>query len=266
MTLEVLICTIDNGIQSIPHCLLPPREGISYLVSFQYTNESFRTIIPSTLLERKDVHLCYLKGIGLSRNRNNALVHASGDILLIADDDVCYKPEYFERIFMVFQQNPTVDVACFQAIDKEGLPLHYYAAHRFAYSNQPYGVFFCSVEIAFRRKSILFHFDERFGIGSPYLGGGEDEVFLLDAHKAGLNIVYFPFVIVETDACTTGTRMLEDRSILRAKGAVLYLMHGFISAWLRCLKFSLQSHKKKNPLRLLYSMTAGIFYILKTTR
>ena len=33
MTLEVLIITLDEGINNIPAMLLEPREGIGYLVS-----------------------------------------------------------------------------------------------------------------------------------------------------------------------------------------------------------------------------------------
>ena len=52
MTIDILICTIDNGIKRIPHMLMPPQEGISYVVSMQYTDKAYLDLIPDVLKER----------------------------------------------------------------------------------------------------------------------------------------------------------------------------------------------------------------------
>ncbi len=39
MTLEILICTLDEGIAQIAPMLLPQREGIGYLVSWQHSDD-----------------------------------------------------------------------------------------------------------------------------------------------------------------------------------------------------------------------------------
>ena len=51
------------------------------------------------------------RGVGLSRN--NALMRASGDILLFADDDVVYTDDYVEKIVMSFENHPKADLIVF---------------------------------------------------------------------------------------------------------------------------------------------------------
>ena len=95
--LEILICTIDDGINRVNHTILPPIGYIKYLISWQRTNDN-KTDIPNALLDREDVRIVTMKGKGLSANRNNALANATGDILVLADDDAKYTPEYFKTI------------------------------------------------------------------------------------------------------------------------------------------------------------------------
>ena len=39
LTLDVLICTFNKGIVRIEDVILPQREGIHYIVSYQYNDE-----------------------------------------------------------------------------------------------------------------------------------------------------------------------------------------------------------------------------------
>ena len=56
------------------------------------------------------------KGVGL--NRNNALMRATGDICLFADDDMIYKDNYVEIVEKAFNENPKADVLIFNLIEK----------------------------------------------------------------------------------------------------------------------------------------------------
>ena len=69
MTLEILISTLDDGINGVAAMLLPKREDIGYLVSWQHS-EGKNIALPEEL-RRDDVKICNLAGRGLSRNRNN---------------------------------------------------------------------------------------------------------------------------------------------------------------------------------------------------
>lgn len=264
MTLEILICTIDEGIGKVRNLILPPVENVSYLISFQYTSEHFRAMLPVSMALRRDVKVCFLPGGGLSKNRNYALKNATGDILLISDDDVRYEQKYFERILNVFRKHPDVDIACFQAVDYFLQPMKDYHPSSFNYKDTPKGSYFSSCEIAMRRESTSsLRFDERFGLGSKYLASGEEEILLYQAFLSGLNIEYFPIVIVQTDRNTTGSSFFSNKRVRRSKGAVLFVMHGFWGALLRCLKFSFLCRKEANPFIVLWNMMEGILYIWK---
>ena len=51
------------------------------------------------------------RGVGV--NRNIALLHATGDILLFADDDVCYADGYADGVRRAYAQYPDADMIIF---------------------------------------------------------------------------------------------------------------------------------------------------------
>ena len=261
MNLEILICTFNERLRSVPEVFSPPRPDVVYLVAFQYTDDKYLELAADHRLKRSDVRICTVKGRGLAANRNMALENAVGDVLLIADDDVRYKKESFDSIIRHFQSDPSLDIACFQASDEKGVPLRHYPDFSFTYDKRPRGTYFRSVELALRRHSPLPSFDERFGLGAPYLSCGEEEVFLHQASLRHLQITYFPEQIVSTKGSTTGTRFFESPSVQRAKGAVLCIMHGATGAWLRCLKFTVCRCLGRHPLRIFREMVHGIKYV-----
>lgn len=263
MILEILVCTFNDRIGRVSGIFLPPMPDVRYLVSFQYSDEKFKEAARSAVPHRSDIRLTCIRGRGLSANRNNAIAHATGDILLIADDDVSYEKDFFKHIIQCFQSHPHLDIGCFQAETTDHRPFRRYAGHSFDYAHQPRGTYFCSVEIAFRRRPDCPSFDERFGLGAPFLGAGEEEVFLLQAFRRGWSIRYFPFVVVRTEAVTTGRRFFTSPPLQRSKGAVLCLIHGPWNAWLRCLKYAFTHFRQSNPLRSLFEMTRGILYICR---
>ena len=261
MTLQLLICTYNEGILRIPALLLPPTDEVSYMVSFQYDDEYFLTHLDHPCFHRPDVTLTQIHGRGLAANRNHALSQATGDIMLLSDDDVSYRPEQLQRVVRHFQEDQDLDIACFRAAQTDGSLIKSYAPHPFSYQEQPRGTYFSSIEIALRPTARLPRFDERFGLGAPFLSAGEEEVFLWQAYRQGLRIWYFPETIVTTPPNTTGSCFFTTPSVQRSKGAVLCVMHGPIGAWLRCLKFAFTHMRHGHPLRMLREMTRGILYV-----
>lgn len=262
--LELLISTINEGIRRVPEMLLPERKDVRYLVSWQQTG-TVRVELPEELVpkRRKDVRVLTLQGRGLAANRNHALKHAEGDILLLADDDTRYENAYFDTILRTFLRYPKADFICFRAVDGQGRFLKRYAEKPYTYASRPKGTYISSVEIAFRRKLNLPLFDERFGLGAKYLACGEEEVFLHDAFAKGLKIIYIPETVVRTDANTTGKRFQTLAAVRRSKGAVLCHLHGPVQAAARCLKYaaSLEGLSVRQRYRFYQDMLAGIKYI-----
>ncbi|MBE6309964.1 MAG: glycosyltransferase family 2 protein [Bacteroidales bacterium] len=263
MTLELLVCTIDNGIHNIKNLILAPIEGVSYLISWQHSEHFTPYEIPNEL-KRNDIKIITLQGRGLSRNRNNALRNASGDICLIADDDCTYRPEYFNDILHTFQDNPAIDVATFKIKHcSEGKT---YSSHSFNLKKFDKGYYVSSIEIAFRRNSVQgkFWFNELFGLGAPVLQSGEDNIFILDAVKSGLNCRFFPIIIVEHNHPTTASTRTSNPGVIMAEGAYISIAYP-ITATIRLI---LKAHRLNKANRLgfflnLRHLIAGISYYHK---
>ena len=220
MTLELLVCTIDNGIDNVKNLLLAPIKGVSYLVSWQHSPGKPMPAIPQELL-RDDVKIVHLEGKGLSRNRNNAIRNATGDICLIADDDCIYRPEYFNTIINTFHKDSSLDLAAFrfktecESKNYPDIPYNLQKLHK--------GHHISSIEIAFRRTSVQgkLWFNEQFGLGAPVLQSCEDNIFIFDAVNSGLNCRYFPYIITEHNHPTTASTRVGNPGVIMAEGAFI---------------------------------------------
>ena len=263
--LEVLICTIDHRIEHALRVLLEPQPHIRYLIAWQQSSEA---VLPEIAIpEREDLSIIKSQGKGLAKNRNVALRNASGDILLIADDDNRYTLDYLNQVLKAFDCFSAADIITFQAVDMGNRPLKRYPPTSFLYHNRPKGFYVSSVEIALKKEADLPFFDERFGLGTEFLTCGEEEKFIEDAAKAGLEIIYYPCVIVKTPAETSGSKFHEEVGIRRSKGSILYCIHGSMGAYLRSFKYILSL--RRLPLKQRYSflkdMFTGIHYVKATS-
>lgn len=253
LKLDILISTYAGGILDIPRMLLPQRDDVRYTVSMQFSTPSWKELVPKELYRRSDVTLDFLPGIGLSRNRNNSIARSGGDILLIADDDNVYTDEYIDTILETWRENPDADIITFMAEDYEGNPLHEYPAQ-----------FVCSVEMTMRRDSIIWNnlkFDERFGLGSPKLCAGEEEVFLANARRLGLKILFIPKVIVRTRELNTTRDFVGDSKLQMTKGATFKYIYGTANAVWRSFKEAgwYMFNRKANPFPILTNMLKGVW-------
>jgi glycosyltransferase involved in cell wall biosynthesis len=264
MKLDILICTYGKGVWRVPSVLLPVRQDVRYVVSYQYDDEFQQSDIPCSLFERNDVEIYPIRGKGLAVNRNHALSQMKGDIALFADDDVRYTNRQIDCIFDIFSAHKELDIACFRAEGLDGSFLHHYAHEPFSYEQRPYGTFFSSCEIVVRNCTDLPRFDVRFGLESPFLACGEEEVFLHESYLKGLVIRFFPITIVRTPSATTGRRFACDKAVQRSKGAVLYVLHGFWGAMMRVVKYAC-CHVTEHRSSVLVQMVRGIWYMVCST-
>lgn len=243
--------------------LLEERDDVTYIVSFQFTDNMFLDMVPDMLRTRKDVEIISHPTVGLSRNRNTALGACHTALALIADDDAHYTNSQIDTIIRVFDENPSVDVACFQAVYEDGTPLKDYPSYDFPYRQTPRGYYYSSIELALRTDTQLPTFDTRFGLGAPYLSCGEEEVFLYHVQCAGLNVHYFPYVTASTrQGVTTGQRFSTDVRVRRSKGAVLYVVYGLFRGYLRICKTALTQGSHR--LQAYRDMMDGLKYIMRT--
>ena len=221
MTLQILISTLDKGIERVPDMLLEQRENIGYLVSWQHS-DGVEIIMPEAL-QRDDVRVYNLDGRGLSRNRNNGIKHATAEVCLIADDDCRYTHKQLQEVIDTFEKHPHIDIATFR-FEGEGSK-KVYPTSTFDLSSFPKGYFVSSIEIAFRRESIQgkVKFNENFGLGTELFHCGEEHIFIKDAISNGLTCRFFPITIVKENDSTISIMRDNEPGTLMAHGAILQL-------------------------------------------
>lgn len=108
------------------------------------------------------------RGVGL--NRNNALMRATGDICLFADDDMAYVDGYVNKVLRAFRSYPDADVIIFNLTGNVSKRYNVKKAckiNKFNYFR--YG----AARIAIKRKSVVekaIYFNQCFGGGTQLWG------------------------------------------------------------------------------------------------
>lgn len=192
---------------------------------------------------------------GVARSRNRALQKATAEICLLADDDVVFLESAESSVLEVFKQYPVADIITFQTQTPHGALSKKYATKQKWHTNYSLlGVKSC--EIAFRTQSIKnagLQFDERFGLGALF-PSGEENIFLLDALRKGLRILYVPLPIVVHPEYSSGGNFC-DSQLISAKGAMLFRMFGvnahLLAAWFAFRKYRLSNRGYRQFYRLM---------------
>lgn len=217
MNFEILMATMFRS--NISDLKLSEKGITSNILIINQTNENNIEI-------SNNAKMISCKERGSSKSRNLAIKNASGDICLIADDDVVYVPNYEKIILKAFETNPDADIITFQIMTPEGEKFkdNYLKEERW---HSKLSILKCSsIEIAFRKNSInRYHilFDEEFGLGSRYLVHDEN-IFLMDCLKNGLKIKYIPYAIVIHPKESSGTNFNEF--LIISKGAAFIRLYG----------------------------------------
>ena len=205
---------------------LQPTPGVRYVVSWQPgDSDSEENPFPAELSERHDVELHKMSGVGVSRNRNNLLKLARAPYILMADDDVKYHSAGLRAAIDTMNANPEVDIAVFRVKYNEPRKLPR-KRQQLSYSGVSKTYFPFMVEVVMRRESIErvgLRFNELFGINAPYLGAGEEDVFLYEAWYRGLYLTFFPIDTFEHPELSIHRRRTPD--VMMARGAVSHILH-----------------------------------------
>ncbi len=248
MTTEILICTTLRRMHGVEHVLLPSMPDVSYLIGVQGGET------PPPMPEawkRPDVRMVWMERTGLSRNRNLVLDHAQGDLLVIADDDNPLSPQTIQGLSVDFETHPRWDIIQYRC---EGSGKSFPPA------------WVSSCELVLRRSTAgRMRFDERFGLGSDHLASGEEEVFVYEALKSGLQLGQLDKFLCRVEGPTTGQQFPDNPRVQRSKGAVFAITHGRRRALYKCVReaFGWMVRRGANPLPMLNNMLWGIRYVSK---
>lgn len=265
LRLSVLISTISSHLSILTPQQYPVVKGVCYLFSCQYTQIEPPTS-PRWMLARQDIQFYTIKGNGISANRNHAIARCQTTLAIIGDDDVFYSAKNLYKAIELMDKHPNVDIACLRATDMKGLFIKNYASQPYLYVKRPKGTYISSIELLLRISPRIPQFDLRFGLGSPYLGCGEEEIFLHDSIKKGLIVKYYPQTLCRTrETFTTGSHFGTNAAVRRAKGAVFAYIYSPIGALLRIVKTAIFISHPKIRLLAIKDMLAGALYLIHTS-
>lgn len=188
MSVEVLVATIDQKDYKLFEKMKIKSDAI---IGNQCEKNEIKVINTGEFVIK---YLSFSeRGVGL--NRNNALMRASSEYCLFADDDEVLIDNYATIIEKSFIKYPKADIIIFNIDDnhirykiKKKMNIHYLNFMRFG-----------AVRIAFRRKKIAkntIYFNQFFGGGTKY-GSGEDTLFLKSCLKNNLKIIGLPIEIAK---------------------------------------------------------------------
>lgn len=194
------------------------------------------------------------RGVGLSRN--TALMRATSQICLFADDDVSYDDGYEEKILSAFRQNPRADVIVFNLVGtnpERPVPQITSEGRLRTYNLMRYEtVRIAAVTESLRRANV--HFSLLFGGGARY-GAGEDSLFLLECLRIGLKIYRVPESIGRVSHDTSTWFHGYGEKYFVDKGA---FFEAYSPTWSRilCAQFALRKWK-------LFQQSTGIRQALR---
>lgn len=199
------------------------------------------------------------KGVGL--NRNNTLMRASGDICVIADDDVIFCDNYIKTIKRNFKDNPEADVIIFNLYEKQ--PKRFITERKFKVGYKNF-MRFGATRIAFKRNSIIkkgITFNLLFG-GGTHFSAGEDTLFLYECLSKKLNIIAVPDYIAElTEERESSWFKGYNDKFFRDRGALFACLSNKFS-YLLSIQFALRHYKlfkgEKTRREAIKLMKAGI--------
>ena len=146
--------------------------------------------------------VCHVKFIstrerGLSRSRNMAIGNCADDICIICDDDEELADGYEQHVQEGYKKYPNASVVTYK-IEREYSNNRNYPPLLSGVRHNLVSILKTnSLEITFKRKDILskgISFDEMMGSGTGN-GGGEEEKFLMDIHRSGLYLYFYPNTI-----------------------------------------------------------------------
>lgn len=197
------------------------------------------------------------KGVGL--NRNIALLHASGEICLFADDDVVYIDGMEQRVLAEFDAHPDADIMIFHfdtdSKNREQIRYNKTRACR-RLERMPWAGFRIAFRLnAVRKANLMFH--TLFG-GGCIFPSGEDSIWLIDAKKAGLTIYVSKETIGRVSFQTSTWFTGRDARFYFGKGAFYASVHPK-TFWFWTCYFILRTRRNTelSPLKKLQWISCG---------
>ncbi len=231
--IEILISTMNKTSLSFLKSIFPHHgiENLNILIINQ-------TRIGKELYsEFENIRIINSYEKGLSLSRNLAIQNSTGDICLIADDDIEYLPNFESTVKNAFDKFNKASVIRFRIDTFTGETYKTYPKKSIRLFKTRNIKNSSSIEIAFNRKSIVTNaimFDTLFGLGS-YFQSGEEYLFLKDVLKKKLDIYFENKSIVKHEFIRSTSNMASE-DFIKAQAAIYYKDYKLFS-YITLLKF-----------------------------
>lgn len=217
--IEVLVSTMNQ----IDHSLL---ERMNIQTDTIVVNQAESDYVENFLFHEHNVKWINMSARGVGLSRNTALMYATADIVLFADDDIVYYDGYGNGVLEAFDTYNDADVICFN-IDLVNSSKNI-GGHRNNKKNKRLHVFnsmrYGACLIAARRR-VLFRericFSLLFGGGAEF-NSGEDSIFIKDCLNTGMNMYSNTFVLGEVDDSTSSWYKGIDDKFFIDRGKALF--------------------------------------------
>ena len=237
MKIETLVVTVDQHDYSLIQKMNIQTDAV---ISNQSDFDEDKTIQNNgnsiKFISRSD------RGVG--KNRNRSFEYASGDILVLADDDMTFEKGYPEIVDKAFSEHPDADVLIFNLIEKN--PRRYIIREPERIGNNNYAKF-GAARIALKRRSVVekgIKFSLQFGGGAKY-SSGEDTIFLKDCLKKKLKIYAVPYALAEIDQSAESTWFKGyNEKFYYDKGAAYTALGNRFTASIYCFRYLLKYKKQ----------------------
>jgi glycosyltransferase involved in cell wall biosynthesis len=167
------------------------------------------------------------KGVGLSRN--NALMRATGDIVLFSDEDIVYEKGYEKRVLDAFEEHPEADFLLFNMKVSEARFTYYtkkfHRVHVWNSGRYP------TYSFAIRRDKLIasrITFSLLFGGGARY-SNGEDSLFIRDCLRYGFKTYAVPVELgAERERESTWFKGYTDKFFID-RGVLYHFLYGILA-------------------------------------
>lgn len=227
--LEILVCT-HGTLDRVSRMTMPRHQEVRWSVSCQTAKASpqekhsaDRYAIPEPL-RRDDITIDFIAGRGAGANRNHLLDCATGQYIVMADDDVTLDIDKLLGFADDLDRDPECDFIVYR-VDIAGHLTGPAGECEAAFGTRPY-LYATPIAMIIRRERLgTLRFVTDMGLGTDYVATGEDDVFYHDMLLAGLRGRYVPVA-----ACLHPDQSTNERpptpGMLRGRGYVLAKIYG----------------------------------------
>lgn len=188
MKLQVLVAAVNKDAKTLAESMNLKTNAVIVNQCDWYSYEEF-------LRGNGRVQCFSMKERGVGLNRNTALLHATGDIVLFSDEDIRFYDDYEEEVLSAFAGNPDADLITFNFKVHESRTTYYNSEERRIrwHNYGRYPTFAVAARLEALRKANV-SFSLLFGGGAKY-SNGEDSIFIRDCLKKGMKAVAVPVTI-----------------------------------------------------------------------